>query len=328
MSRADRTAFEIHAADCARCQALMAAMARTEPPGIERAWFRRAPFSWLMPLAAATAAIVIGVSLAMPERRGTAPAAFAPTESARTASAPVASAPRAAAPPEASAPTASAPTASAPAASARRESARAASAPTASASAPKASSPTTASALPDSRGAADPARQQAADGLSAAKAEARAQAAPSAAPVAQERGLIPLGATASRFDRTRDEVQQRSLTVPVLIASPGRESQWRIVSGGVERTTDRGATWQAQALGVGVTVRAGAAPAARVCWLAGAGGLVMLTTDGVSWRRITFPEPVDLIAVEATDASRATVTTADGRRFLTENGGASWTVRQ
>src|SRR5262245_35232300 len=127
MSRADRTAFEIHAADCARCQALMAAMARTEPPGIERAWFRRAPFSWLMPLAAATAAIVIGVSLAMPERRGTAPAAFAPTESARTASAPVASAPRAAAPPEASAPTASAPTASAPAASARRESARAAS---------------------------------------------------------------------------------------------------------------------------------------------------------------------------------------------------------
>src|SRR5262245_8175707 len=67
-SGAARAAFESHAADCARCQALMAAMVRTEPPPIEPASWR-ARFSWLMPLAAATAAVVIVVSLAITQRR-------------------------------------------------------------------------------------------------------------------------------------------------------------------------------------------------------------------------------------------------------------------
>jgi hypothetical protein len=73
MSRADRAAFEIHAADCARCQALMAAMARTEPPPIEPAWWRRTVFSWLMPLAAATAAIAHRRLSRSRERRAPAP---------------------------------------------------------------------------------------------------------------------------------------------------------------------------------------------------------------------------------------------------------------
>ena len=65
-------------------------------------------------------------------------------------------------------------------------------------------------------------------------------------------------------------------------------------------------------------VRAGAAPAARVCWLVGARGVVLLTTDGATWRRIAFPEPVDLVAVQAADAAHATVITATGRRFSTD----------
>src|SRR5215831_12784750 len=68
MSRAARATFESHAADCARCQALMAAMTRSEPPPIERPW-RRALFTWVMPLAAATAAIVVVVVAAVSERR-------------------------------------------------------------------------------------------------------------------------------------------------------------------------------------------------------------------------------------------------------------------
>src|SRR5260221_3121526 len=59
MSGATRAAFETHAADCTRCQALMAAMVRSEPPPIEQAWWRRSPVAWLMPLAAATAATAI-----------------------------------------------------------------------------------------------------------------------------------------------------------------------------------------------------------------------------------------------------------------------------
>src|SRR4051812_40068186 len=69
MSGAAREAFEIHAAGCARCQALMAAMARTEPPPIEAPAWRRALFTWVMPLAAAAAAIVVVVSLSTVGRR-------------------------------------------------------------------------------------------------------------------------------------------------------------------------------------------------------------------------------------------------------------------
>src|SRR5215471_1358819 len=107
MAGADRVAFEIHAAGCARCQALMAAMARTEPPPIEPAWWRRPFYSWMMPLAVATAAIIIVVFLAIPERRGPALPGPAVTETSRDASASVA-------PPHAekTAPSAAAPSAS------------------------------------------------------------------------------------------------------------------------------------------------------------------------------------------------------------------------
>ena len=53
----DRRALEVHAAECARCQALLAAMTRIEPPPIALAWWRRSPFTWLVPLATATAAL-------------------------------------------------------------------------------------------------------------------------------------------------------------------------------------------------------------------------------------------------------------------------------
>jgi photosystem II stability/assembly factor-like uncharacterized protein len=51
---------------------------------------------------------------------------------------------------------------------------------------------------------------------------------------------------------------------------------------------------------------------------------VLLTTDGRQWRRLTFPVAADLTAVQATDARSATVTSVDGRRFRTADGGATW----
>jgi photosystem II stability/assembly factor-like uncharacterized protein len=111
---------------------------------------------------------------------------------------------------------------------------------------------------------------------------------------------------------------------PVVIASPDRNSQWRILDGAVEHSADGAATWQPQPIGVATPMRAGAAPAARVCWLAGVAGVVLRTTDAVTWRRIPFPESVDLVAIQASDASQATVTAADGRHFTTTDGGATW----
>jgi photosystem II stability/assembly factor-like uncharacterized protein len=51
---------------------------------------------------------------------------------------------------------------------------------------------------------------------------------------------------------------------------------------------------------------------------------VLVTTDGRSWERLSFPEVVDLVAIRATDDKTATVTAADGRRFTTTNRGQTW----
>lgn len=333
MNGADRAAFEIHAVGCARCQALMAAMARTEPPPIEPAWWRRAFSSWMMPLAAASAVIVIGVFLTIPERRAPATQAARQESNAATPSraedmaASRAAAPR---PPVSAAPQA---TASAKPDS-RRE--RDTIAPTAR----RQDQPKDAAALPAAKTEprATIANPNAAPVMTQGPPPAPPASPPPAAPtIAATREIAapaqpaPAGsavsADAAQSNRARDALRMKGVALPPLvIASPARDSRWRIVGGAVEHTGDGGLTWQAQ-FAVDVPVRAGAAPAARVCWLAGAGGLVLLTTDGVHWRRIAFPESVDLVAMEAADASHATVTSATGRRFSTGDGGTTWIGR-
>ena len=71
---------------------------------------------------------------------------------------------------------------------------------------------------------------------------------------------------------------------------------------------------------------AGVAPSATVCWLVGRNGVVLLTTDGRTWRRLPFPEMTDLSAVRTVDAGGrvASVSTADGRTFVTTDAGVTW----
>ena len=52
--------------------------------------------------------------------------------------------------------------------------------------------------------------------------------------------------------------------------------------------------------------------------------MVMLTADGITFTEVPLPERVDLTAITATDARTATVTTADGRRFRTDDSGRTW----
>ena len=113
------------------------------------------------------------------------------------------------------------------------------------------------------------------------------------------------------------------------VVAPDASARWRVVDGRtVQRSFDAGATWANQYTAEdGVMLTAGAAPTSTVCWLVGRGGAIVLTTDGRDWRRVKFPEPVDLTAVTSTDARTATVTTANGRRFLTTDGGRNWSPR-
>src|SRR5262249_13818659 len=64
LSARERAAAESHASSCARCQALAAAMARTtamEPR--PRSWWRASTFGWLVPLAAAAAALLLWINV-------------------------------------------------------------------------------------------------------------------------------------------------------------------------------------------------------------------------------------------------------------------------
>ncbi len=76
--------------------------------------------------------------------------------------------------------------------------------------------------------------------------------------------------------------------------------------------------------GATVELTAGASPSPSVCWVVGRNGTVLRSTDGRTWTGVNIPEAADLVSVDATDASIAIVTTADGRRFRTSDGGRTW----
>ena len=114
---------------------------------------------------------------------------------------------------------------------------------------------------------------------------------------------------------------------PIEIASPDPRLRWRLAGTTVLHSSDRGATWVPTQPGVSAELSAGSAPLGAVCWLVGQAGVVLLTTDGISWTRVPFPQPVDLAAVTARDGRSASVTTADGRIFTTTDAGATWTTR-
>src|SRR5258706_15365877 len=70
LNRQERAAVEAHAADCARCQAMIAAMARTAPPTPARSWWRMPARGWLVPLTAAAAALLVYANVPYRARQG------------------------------------------------------------------------------------------------------------------------------------------------------------------------------------------------------------------------------------------------------------------
>ena len=112
-----------------------------------------------------------------------------------------------------------------------------------------------------------------------------------------------------------------------MLASPNRSVLWRLGPGGrIARSSDQGRTWQEQSSGVTSDLLAGAAPSDRVAWIAGRAGVILRTTDGEHWQRVTSPEATtDWTSIEASDALHATIVSSDRRRFSTEDGGQTWT---
>ena len=119
-------------------------------------------------------------------------------------------------------------------------------------------------------------------------------------------------------------------------AASRRSKSWRRIRrraggsarhGSIERSGNGGATWTASpAASPKISTRR--RNRRVVCWVVGRRDTVQLSVDGLQWRRVAFPDNTDLATVQASDASSATVTTADNRRFRTADGGQTWTPLQ
>lgn len=357
LTAAERSAAEAHASDCAHCQAMLAAMARTAPVPARRAWWSMPAVRWLVPIAAALVVVAVWIG---GQRTGT---DREEAKMARTEAAPAA----AAAEP--------APPATDAFSAAEKAGARDA----------------TLQAKADTRASKDEARSKGAvggavggiaagnegfadkkriDALAPPAAPLETPRAPAAAagtaqPVAEPQALVattppslpdtavPVPSPPPAPARTppppaplpvqeavtvtsesslnkmaaRGGAAARTRTVDVI--SPERAFRWRALEpGSVQYSMDSGISWRPSSTGTSVVLHAGSAPSRNVCWMVGQAGTVVLTIDGLTWQVRPFPERVDLTDVRATDARNATVTTADSRRFATSDGGATWSPLQ
>jgi hypothetical protein len=350
--------IEQHLSDCTRCQQMLAAFARTAPPQIvvEPLW-RRWHLQWLVPIA--TAATVAAIWVAIPRQEQTrtlappltdrrdvpvaqppAPAVAAPTfraEASTPTQPPAASALAESAPQNQSPRPLAKSTALSPSAKreeferrdaqdrfARRQTDATPPAPTAPVIGQAGARERESDAAQPQQQAITPAAPPAAVAPAAAPAAPATAPAPTAANPTSAAGASTSSA-ARRGLGNSPLLAARAFATPE-IRSPNASMRWRILEGGrqIERTTNGGLQWDAAMLSSPAVITYGMSPAPSVCWIVGRGGAVYVTTDGLRFVRLMFPESIDLLSVTATDDRHATVMSADGRSFRTDDQGATW----
>jgi hypothetical protein len=339
LARDESERWERHFAGCARCQTRLAALSRTFPedrPSASLArWLDRLRGSgWTGPVAvAATAVLALTIAIRespTPDRLSAPmpPVERAPPSRAKL-EAPPAPRPDLAAKPEGKAQAPSRPAAPAKGETgADAETGRAAPAAKSVAEAPPAAGePSIDRSVAAAPRLADEARRAPAEAPMARGSTSADAASRAMAPAAES-----LHAQAER-DRpgaaARLAGEPRPLAAAAgIVAAPDGGVVWRFGERGrIERSTDRGRSWERQSSGVDADLFAGSAPSPTVCWIVGARGTVLLATDGAVWRRAEPPAADDLIEVSARDAAIATVRARGGRAYETRDGGRTWEVR-
>jgi photosystem II stability/assembly factor-like uncharacterized protein len=119
----------------------------------------------------------------------------------------------------------------------------------------------------------------------------------------------------------------------LLLKSASGFTLWRVgIAGVIERSTDAGKTWAAQVSPSKGDWLAGAVVSESVCWIAGRNGAIARTTDSKNWESVAPPSQAatknaklpDWIGITARDAQSATITSNDGNKFATTDGGKTW----
>jgi hypothetical protein len=122
-------------------------------------------------------------------------------------------------------------------------------------------------------------------------------------------------------------VEPLSFSAPGTIAvdTPDRSFTWLIGSSGRIFKRKGDGPLRSQSSGVSADLLAGDALSSQVCWVVGRSGTVLRTIDGQHWTVLPAPTTGDLSEVQAQSADSAIVSTEDGRGYLTNDGGKTWT---
>jgi len=148
-------------------------------------------------------------------------------------------------------------------------------------------------------------------------------------------GAAPAGADREGQGRSKDEDTKSLAFGSVAAAAPAMPSfaepegrlRWRIAEGRrLESSSDGGTTWTRRHPPTRDRLRAGTAPSIDSAWAVGERGLVLRFAVPGDWTTVKPPVAATLVAVTASDAQTARVTTDDGRIFQTTDGGATWTA--
>ena len=112
----------------------------------------------------------------------------------------------------------------------------------------------------------------------------------------------------------------------ISVRTADNVERWRFGPDGSIQYREPGGAWRQQVSGVTSNLRAAAAPSPTTCWIVGSGGTILRTTDAQHWQKVPAPTSADLISVFAAGADDATVTAATGARFATTDGGITWHI--
>jgi hypothetical protein len=348
LSALESERIEAHSAGCDCCQQILASLARSEPPVIRaaplpepaRAWHWH--WRWAVPLATAVLVLVVGshtlrapAPSLRPSGSGEAGSSLRPSGFGEAGQQPVQIAadkkPAPVAMNQAAPPAAEVdarPRTATPGSGLRPSGSGEAGGRIAKAEPAPAVAPTAGAApsamKPESRMAEQVQRQAdaASDKILKAAAPMPPPPPPPPAPRAEAKVAVAGGAPQG-FNSP--SVRQASVTTSML---SGSAVSWRFgTSGAIEKSSDRGQTWVRQSSGVTTALSDASAPGDRICWIVGEAGVVLRTTDGVTWQRLTSPTDANLVAVHAWNELAATVTASDRSEYETTDGGKTWKRR-
>ena len=172
--------------------------------------------------------------------------------------------------------------------------------------------------------AEEPARELAPEPSIASSLESRGEA-PSNVQAPRAPARMLSGNAAASSAPSRPTILTLKTTQSNQVSSPDGRVAWQFGEDGTILRSATPGVWLPQRSGVTTDLLAGSAPSNEVCWIAGRSGTIVRSLDsGAHWQLVKPPSHDNFTAIAASDSNNATVSTGNGQRFGTHDGGVTW----